>query len=149
MSELMVAAGAIAPFAGQFATVLLQTFQQRAAESALDRGRQLFDRAIGRRAEEAGAGRTPAADSARAAVQALTDEDRQLLLCAIGEWAEDQQDLTAGALVRRVEEAEAARSGGDTLHTTSYGDGAPAIGKIVGGAHFHHTRTDSPSTGQG
>ncbi|MFJ5047547.1 hypothetical protein [Streptomyces sp. NPDC088719] len=57
--------------------------------------------------------------------------------------------MTAGALVRRVEEAEAARSGGDTLHTTSYGDGAPAIGKIVGGAHFHHTRTDSPSTGQG
>ncbi|MFI1934111.1 hypothetical protein [Streptomyces sp. NPDC020330] len=115
----------------------------------MDRGQSLFDRVIGRRAEEAGSGRTPAADSARATVQALADEDRELLLRAIGEWAEGQADLTAGALVRRVEEAEAARSGGDILHTTSYGDGAPAIGKIVGGAHFHHTRTDSPSTGQG
>ncbi|MFF0201328.1 hypothetical protein [Streptomyces sp. NPDC005017] len=151
MSELLTAAAVIAPFVSAAATsmagALVDSARTRLADSAVERGRQLLDRALRRTDDDAAPteGESDAAlsegdsDAVRA-IEALSPADREVLETAIGRWLSDSGDLSARSLEREI---IAARPAGDQFHVSSHGDNSPAIGRLDSANFYFNARPDA------
>ncbi|MFC8196732.1 hypothetical protein O1Q96_37895 [Streptomyces sp. Qhu-G9] len=135
MSELMTAAGQLAPYlsaaAASMGTAVLVTARDRLAESVVQGGRTFLDAALGRRAD--GDGVTPQEEDAtgpRAALAQLSPAEREALEAAVGHWLAGD-DLSAAALKEWMAKAAGLRPGGDT-HVEANGRHAVAVGQVRG-----------------
>ncbi|MFD6285046.1 hypothetical protein [Streptomyces sp. NPDC060205] len=128
MSELMTAAGQLAPYlsaaAASMGTAVLVTVRDRLAESVVQDGRTFLDAVLGREGRqegEAGAGDVLAR---------LSGAEREVLEAAVGHWLAGG-DLSAPALEGWVAKTAALWPGGD-IHVTATGPHAVAVGRVQG-----------------
>ncbi|WKV75554.1 hypothetical protein AW27_030945 [Streptomyces sp. PCS3-D2] len=145
MSELVATAAVIAPFvsaaAASMAHALVDSAQTRLADGAVERGRQLLDRAL-HRGDDQLTGRD--SDAVRA-IEALSRDERELLEGAIGRWLGDGTDLSARALERQISEAGPAAK---RFHVATYGNNSPAIGEAAEVTFTFNTAPDPGSAGK-
>ncbi|MFJ5776302.1 hypothetical protein [Streptomyces sp. NPDC093094] len=146
MSDLLAAAAVIAPFvssaAASLAGALVDSARTRLADSAVERGRQLLDKALHRGDDDP----PPTGEDSEAvrAIEALSPADREVLESAIGRWLSDGGELSARSLEHRI---VAARSAGDRFHVSSHGDGSPAIGRLDSANFYFNARPDTGGDG--
>ncbi|MEW2259783.1 hypothetical protein [Streptomyces sp. NPDC047869] len=144
MSDLLATAAVIAPFvsaaAASMADALVDSAQTRLADGAVERGRQLLDRALHRGADEQP---TEQDSDAVRAIEALSSDEREVLERVIGRWLSDGDDLSARSLERRIIQA---RPAGNQFHVASYGNNSPAIGEV--GTFNFNTTSDKDSAGK-
>ncbi|MFE1796948.1 hypothetical protein ACFW9L_12355 [Streptomyces sp. NPDC059517] len=128
MSELMTAAGQLAPFlsaaAASMGTAVLVTARDRLAESVVQGGRTFLDAALGREGQQGGD------TGAGGVVARLSGAEREVLEAAVGHWLAGG-DLSAPALEGWVAKAAALRPGGG-IHVTATGPHAVAVGQVQG-----------------
>ncbi|WP_151478168.1 hypothetical protein [Streptomyces albicerus] len=133
MSELMTAAGHLAPYlsaaAASMGTAVLVTARDRLAESVVQGGRTFLDAALGRRSDGATVADADVAGP-EAALAGLSPADREALETAIGHWLAGE-DLSASALKDWMGKAADLRPGGGT-HVEANGRHAVAVGRIEG-----------------
>ncbi|MFH8464735.1 hypothetical protein [Streptomyces sp. NPDC017991] len=134
MSELMTAAGQLAPFlsaaAASMGTAVLVTARDRLAESVVQGGRTFLDAALGRDAEQGGEGERGGGAGVGGVLARLSGAEREVLEAAVGRWLAGG-DLSASALEGWVAKAAALRPGGD-IHVTATGRHAVAVGQVQG-----------------
>ncbi|MCW8097750.1 hypothetical protein [Streptomyces tauricus] len=131
MSELMTAAGQLAPFlsaaAASMGTAVLVTARDRLAESVVQGGRTFLDAVLRREGEQGGDGDDRGAS---AVLARLSGAELEVLEAAVGHWLAGD-DLSASALEGWVAKAAALRPGGD-IHVTATGSHAVAVGRVQG-----------------
>ncbi|MGC5567611.1 hypothetical protein ACPYPG_32855 [Streptomyces sp. FR-108] len=143
MSELMTAAGQLAPYlsaaAASMGTAVLVSARDRLAESVVQGGRTFLDAALGRgEGGDAGAGDVLAR---------LSGAEREVLEAAVGHWLSGG-DLSASALEGWVARTAALRPGGD-IHATATGTHAVAVGQVQGDFNVSYPhRPQPPSSGR-
>ncbi|QTE03080.1 hypothetical protein [Streptomyces cyanogenus] len=145
MSDLLATAAVIAPFvsaaAASMGDALVDSARTRLADGAVERGRQLLDRALHRGADEQP---TEQDSDAVRAIEALSPDEREVLERVIGRWLSDGDDLSARSLERRIIEA---RPAGNQSHVATYGNNSPAFHKAEQ-VTFNYTTSDKDSVGK-
>jgi hypothetical protein len=129
MSELMTAAGQLAPYlsaaAASMGTAVLVSARDRLADSVVQGGRTFLDAVLGREGGDAGA---------REVLARLSGAEREVLEAAVGHWLSGG-DLSASALEGWVAKSATLRPGGD-FHVTATGTHAVAVGQVQGDFHL-------------
>ncbi|MEY9489563.1 hypothetical protein RKD26_005357 [Streptomyces calvus] len=152
MSELLTVANTIAPVittaAAGFAGAVVQSAQNQAADSVVQRGRALVGRLLERRPEDPQD--TGTADAVER-IRELSPEDRRVLDAAVGKWLDERSADLRAVIEReaREERASAARVA-DSINVHVHGEGSAGFGYVhhLGGLRLGGRPRNEPEEGR-
>jgi hypothetical protein len=143
VSELLTVANTIVPVittaAAGFAGAVVQSAQNQAADSVLQRGRALVGRLLDRRPEDPQDAETTEAVER---IRSLPEEDRHILDAAVGKWLDERLGGRPADLREMIEREVGHRTSGPgvahSINVNVHGEGSAGFGYVhnLGGLHL-------------